>query len=171
MGKEEYRPKGDFVYHFNKDEMDRERNRISEPPKKSRPFRDNKTLLIILLDIGVIVLFAMIIVPILRKPYAVNNLEGYAVNLRAFHSKSSTYVTLEVINNNDKSKDSPGGELGKIEYYSKDGHSSDEITVILPEPGYTKDYDYVFKGDTLKRVYANVSVRGKNTVLRVKVSD
>ena len=171
MGTEEYRPKGDFVYHFNKDEMDRERNRITEPPKKSRPFRDNKTLLIILLDIGIIVLFALVIMPVLRKPYRVNDMEGYSVSLRAFHSKSSTYVTLEVLNKNDKSKDYLGGELGKIEYYSKDGPSSDEITIILPEPGYTKDYDYVFKGNTLNRVYAKVTVDGNSSVLRVKVSD
>lgn len=170
MGTEEYRPKGDFVYHFNKGEMDKERYRITEPPKKSRPFRDNKTLLIILLDIGVIVLFALVIMPILRRPYRVD-LEGYSVNLKAFHSKSSTFATLEVLNRNDKSKDSPGGELGKIEYYSKEGASSDEITVILPEPGYTKDYDYVFKGYTLKRVYARVRVGNNSTVLRVKVSD
>ena len=171
MGKEEYRPKDDFVFYFNKKELDKNRHRRTEVPKKSRPFRDNKTLLIILLDIGIIVLFALVIVPIMRKPYKINNFEGYSVSLKAFHTGGNTYAAVEVLNKMDKDTDSPGGELGEAVFYSSEGITSGPVTIVLPEPGERKVFDFTFKTNTLEKVYVRLTIRQNSSVLRVKVSD
>lgn len=170
MEGEEYRPKDEIIYHFNKDELYGDGRRRIENPKKSRPFRDNKTLLIILLDIGVIVLFALVIVPLLRKPYSVGNFEGYSVSLASFVSKNKIFVSLEIENGKESSGDKDGGEIGRVIYYTKEDYSSDPETIILPEPGKKKVYDYSFDNKGQSRVYARLSINGNTTGLRVKVS-
>lgn len=169
MGNEEYRPKDDVVFYFNKEQMDKNRHRRVEVPKKSRPFRDNKTLLIILLDIGIIVLFALVIVPLMRKPYKINNFEGYSVSLSAFRTGEKTYAAIHIRNKMDKDKDSPGGELGEVVFYGSEMITSGPVTIILPEPGEQKVFDYTFKTNTLGKVYVQLKTGQNSTILRVKV--
>ncbi|MCK5672340.1 MAG: hypothetical protein KAH95_03135, partial [Spirochaetales bacterium] len=57
-----------YTYHFNKEEY--ENSRFTEPKSyKGGAFKRNRTLLITLLDIAIIVLILLVVIPFVRKSY------------------------------------------------------------------------------------------------------
>ncbi len=172
MNGEEYRPKEpgeSFTYHFDREEYHRTKHTRIVVPKKSRPFRDNRTLLIIMLDIAIIVIFALIIVPLIRKPYSISNFEGYSMNLSAFRSKGKTFVSLKIENSGKENIAEEGAGFGKIRFYTDDGVSSDTFSVLLPVRGKSAEYGKFVESGSAKKAYADVSIGTKEMTLRVKI--
>ncbi len=172
MNGEEFRPKepGEkFTYHFDREEYHRTKHTRIDVPKKSRPFRDNRTLLIIMLDIAIIVIFALIIVPLIRKPYSISSFEGYGMNLSAFRSRGKTFVSLEIENRKKENLSEEGAEFGRIRFYTDDGVSSDTFSVLLPAAGKSAEYGKFVESGSAEKAYADVFIGNKEMTLRVKI--
>ncbi len=169
MGKDEFKRKDEVTYYFNKEEYNHRRISRVEVPAKSRPFKDNKTLWIILLDLGVIFLFAVILLPLLRKPYSVKNFEGYSLKLTSFISSGKVYAVLDVADNGKKEQDA--APLASIQFYISDEKDSWTISDSLPEKGKSTSYSHFFSQSSAKRVYAKVRIGNKTVILRVKVTE
>jgi len=170
MEKKEYSKKDDITYHFNKDEYSRQRRAYTEVSLKSKPFKDNKTLLIILLDIGVILLFALIIMPLLRKPYSINNFNGYSLKLSSFISEGKVFAVLD-IRNNGKNKEITDTHLVNIRFSLAANSDSFTVSDILPGKGESRSYSHFFAGHSAQRVYAAVKIGNKTMRFRVKITE
>lgn len=165
---DEVKRKDDVTYHFDSDEYRHEKHVRIEVSAKSKPFKENKTLWIILLDIVIIFLFTVIILPFIRRPYSINNFDGYSLKLNSFISNEKTYISLDVTNNNEKT--ASGADFGKIQFYTREKGISFTISALLPKPGKTISYNHFFEGISAERVYAKIEIGEKEATLRVKVT-
>ncbi len=155
-----------FNYHFDREEY--EKSRYSEPESyKDGPFKRNRTLLITLLDISIIVLILLVVIPFVRKSYEVPDLEGYKLKLSHYSTDESIFLNLAITN---KSKDeSQGADLVDLEFsLGNDGEtlSSNEL---LPLPGETLTYRKVFGYDPSETGRVRVTIKGISTILRIKL--
>ncbi len=172
MGEEEFRKKDEVTFYFNREEYTRRRHAHREVPAKTRPFKENKTLWIILLDIGVIFLFVVVLLPLLRKPYSIKNFDGYSLKLMSFISNGRVYTVLDATENGKK-KNIQNAEqhIIKIQFYSEGKKGSYSISDFLPEKGKTASYSHFFHWPSAEKMYARVQI-GKDTILlRVKVTE
>ena len=170
MGKEEFKGKDEVTYYFNKEEYNHRRGSHLEVPVKSRPFKDNKTLWIILLDLGVIFLFAVVLLPLLRKPYSVKNFDGYRLKLTSFISSGQVYTVLDVTDNGS-TRNTAAPRLINISFYLKDKKDLWEISDSLPDKDQTESYSHFFKQPAAKKAYAEVRIGDDAVILRVKVEE
>ncbi len=156
-----------YEYHFNREEF--EKSRFSEPETyKGGPFKQNRTLLITLLDISVIVLIIMFVLPFVRKSYEVPDLNGYKLKLTHYRMEEEIFLNLLITN---KAKDeADGAELTDIEFRMENNDNSIYINDLLPLPGEFLTYRVSFKDDGSETATAKVSIKGDSTVLNVKVS-
>lgn len=156
----------DYNYYFNRDEY--EKSRYKEPPSfKGGPFRQNKTLLITLLDISVIVLIIMVVLPFVRKSYEVPDLNGYKLKLTDYHTEDKIFLNLLITN---KSKgEADGAILADIEFSLENSDKSLYINDLLPLPGESLTYRISFKDDGSEMAAAKVTIKDDSTVLNVKV--
>ena len=156
-----------YEYHFNREEY--EKSRYSEPKTyKGGPFRHNKTLLITLLDIAVILLIIMVVIPFIRKSNEVPNLSGYRLNLS--HYRAGEDIFLNLLITNKAKKEADGAELIDIEFSMKNSDESIYLNDLLPLPGESLTYRTRFLDDGSETATVKVSIKGESTVLNVKVS-
>lgn len=156
-----------YDYHFNREEY--EKSRFSEPKTyKGGPFRHNRTLLITLLDIAIIVLIIMVVLPFIRKSYEVPDLNGYKLKLTHYRTEEDIFLNLLITN---KAKDETGGaELIDIEFQMENSDNSININDLLPLPGESLTYRISFKDDGSETATAKVSINDDSTVLNVKLN-
>jgi len=155
-----------YTYHFNKEEY--ENSRFSEPKSyKGGAFKRNRTLLITLLDIAIIVVIISVVIPFVRKSYEDPNLQGYSLNLTYYRSNNDIYLNLFIIN---KAKgESPGADLADIEFNLENGTESIFINDILPLPGKSLTYRSSFKDDGSGIASSKITIKGESSVLNVKL--
>ena len=156
----------EYNYHFDRDEY--EKGRFTEPPKyKGGPFKNNKTLLITLLDIAVIVLIMLVVIPFVGKSYEIKNFNGYSLTLSQYYSGNNIYLNLSIRN---KAKDkSDGANLTKIEFSLSNNSKSIYINDLLPLPGETLSYRTKFLDDGSEMGSAEVTIGDKIKGLKVKL--
>jgi len=156
----------DHIYHFNKE--DYENSRFTKPKSyKGGAFKRNRTLLITLLDIAVIVLILMVVIPFVRKSYEIPNLEGYSLHLTQYESNNSIFLSLSITN---KSKgESVGAELADIEFYLEKSSESIFINDLLPLSGKTLTYRTSFINDGSEIASSKVTINGKTSILNIKL--
>jgi len=157
----------EYNYHFDREEY--EKSRFSEPRKyKGGPFRNNKTLLITLLDIAVIVLIIMVVLPFIRKSYEIQNFNGYSLILTPYQSGTEIYLNLSIKN---KAKgESNGANLTKIEFSLSNNSKSIYINDLLPLPGETLSYRAKFLEDDSDIGSAKVTISNETKDLNVKLN-
>ncbi|MCF6334484.1 MAG: hypothetical protein L3J12_01920 [Spirochaetales bacterium] len=158
----------DYNYHFNREEY--EHSRFTEPNSyKDGPFKRNRTLLITLLDISVIVLILIVVLPFVRKSYEVPDLEGYKLKLSHYSSGDQVFLNLSVTN---KSKgDSDGADLVDLEFSLEQGEETASLNELLPLPGETLTYRTKFSYDSSESALVKVTIKGISTILRIKLMD
>ncbi len=156
-----------YTYHFNKEEY--ENSRFTEPKSyKGGAFKRNRTLLITLLDIAVIVLILLVVIPLVRKSYEIPNLEGYSLHLTQYESNNSIFLNLSIVN---KSKgESSGAGLADIEFYLENSSESIFINDLLPLPGKALTYRASFIDDGSKIASSKVTIHGKTSILNIKLT-
>jgi len=156
-----------YDYHFNREEY--EKSRFSEPKTyKGGPFKHNRTLLITLLDISIIVLIIMVVLPFVRKSYEVPDLNGYKLKLTHYRTEEDIFLNLLITN---KAKDeADGAELTEIEFRMENSGSSIYVNDLLPLPGESLTYRISFKDDGSETATAKVSIKDDSTVLNVKLN-
>lgn len=153
-------------YYFNKEEY--ENSRFTEPKSyKGGAFKRNKTLIITLLDIAVIVLILVVVIPFIRKSYEIPNLEGYSLNLTQYRSNGDIYLNLSV--RNKAEGESNGADLTDIEFYLENSSESVFINDLLPLPGKSLIYRTSFPYNGSKIASSRVTIKGKTSVLNVKI--
>ena len=154
-------------YHYNRDEY--EKSRHSERPDfKGGPFKQNRTLIITLLDISVIVLIIMVVLPFLRKSYEVPDLNGYKLKLTHYSTEEEIFLNLLITN---KTKDeAEAAALVDIEFSMENSDNTIYINDLLPLPGESLTYRISFKDDKSETATAKVSIKDESTILNVKVS-
>ncbi|MCK5153006.1 MAG: hypothetical protein KAQ93_01490 [Spirochaetales bacterium] len=153
-------------YYFNKEEY--ENSRFTEPKSyKGGAFKRNRTLLITLLDIAVIVLILVVVIPFVRKSYEVPDLMGYSLNLTQYRSNDDIYINLSV--RNKAEGESNGADLADIEFYLENSSESIFINDLLPLPGKSLIYRISFPYDGSGIASAKVTIKGKTSVLNVKI--
>ncbi len=170
MGTEEFRKKDEVTYYFNKEEYNNRRGPHLEVPLKSRPFKENKTLWIILLDLGVIFLFIVVLLPLLRKPYSVKNFEGYSLSLRSFISNEKVYAVLDAASTG-KEKHPADSRLVTVEFYTEGEKNRWSSTDFLPDKGKKTSYTHLFDASAAKKMFARVHIGTDSVLLRVKVTE
>ena len=125
----------DYNYHFNREEY--EKSRYKEPPTfKGGPFRQNKTLLITLLDISVIVLIIMVVLPFVRKSYEVPDLNGYKLKLTHYRTEDTIFLNLLITNKSKGAAD--GALLTNLEFSMDKNDNVSYINDLLPQASETK---------------------------------
>ncbi len=156
----------EYNYHFDREEY--EKSRFTEPRKyKGGPFKNNKTLLITLLDISVIVLIMMVVIPFIRKSNEIQNLNGYSLVLTQYHSGNNIYLNLSIKN---KAKgESDGANLTKIEFSLSHNNKINYINDLLPLPGETLSYRTKFLDDNSDIGSAKVTIGNKTKDLNIKL--
>ena len=156
-----------YDYHFNREEY--EKSRFSEPKTyKGGPFKHNRTLLITLLDIAIIVLIIMVVLPFVRKSYEVPDLNGYKLKLTHYRADEDIFLNLLITN---KAKDeADSAELTDIEFRMQNSDNSIYINDLLPLPGESLTYRISFKDDGSETATAKVSINDDSTVLNVKLN-
>ena len=156
-----------YNYHFNREEY--EKSRHSEHPDfKGGPFKQNKTLLITLLDIAVIVLIIMVVLPFVRKSYEVPDLNGYKLKLTHYRTEEEVFLNLLITN---KTKDEAEvATLTDIEFSMENSDNTIYLNDLLPLPGESLTYRISFKDDGSETATAKVSIKGDSIILNVKVS-
>ncbi len=164
---DKHRMDSDYNYYFNREEY--KKSRYKEPSTfKGGPFRRNKTLLITLLDISIIVLIIIVVLPFVRKSYEVPDLNGYKVKLTNYRMEEDIYLNLLITN---KAKDkAEGALLTDIEFRMENSDRSIYINDLLPLPGESLSYRISFKDDGSETASAKVSIKGDSTILNVKLS-
>ncbi len=164
---DKHRMDSDYNYYFNREEY--EKSRYKEPSTfKGGPFRRNKTLLITLLDISIIVLIITVVLPFVRKSYEVPDLNGYKVKLTNYCMEEDIYLNLLITN---KAKDkAEGALLTDIEFRMENSDRSIYINDLLPLPGESLTYRTSFKDDGSETASAKVSIKGDSIILNVKLS-
>ena len=156
-----------YNYHYNRDEY--EKSRHSERPDfKEGPFKRNRTLLITLLDISVIVLIIMVVLPFLRKSYEVPDLNGYKLKLTHYRTEDTIFLNLLITN---KTKDeAAGAALVDIEFSLEKNDNSIYVNDLLPLPGESLTYRISFKEDESETATAKVVIKDESTILNVKLN-
>lgn len=156
-----------YNYHYNRDEY--EKSRHSERQDfKGGPFKQNRTLLITLLDISVIVLMIMFVLPFLRKSFEVPDLNGYKLKLTHYRTEEEVFLNLLITN---KTKDEvAGAELVDIEFSIEKNDNSIYINDLLPLPGESLTYRISFKEDESETASAKVVIKDESTILNVKLN-
>ncbi|RKX87915.1 MAG: hypothetical protein DRP58_01705 [Spirochaetes bacterium] len=153
-------------YHFNKDEY--ENSRFTEPKSyKGGAFKRNRTLLITLLDIAVIVLIIVVVIPFVRKSYEIPDLNGYSLNLSDYHSENDIFLSLSIFNK-DKGE-SNIADLVDIEFYLENSEEHIFINDLLPLPGKSLIYRTSFTFDGSKIASSKVTIKGTSSVLNIKI--
>lgn len=160
-------PNYNYNYHYDRDEY--EKSRHSERPDfKGGPFKQNRTLLITLLDISIIVLMIMVLLPFLRKSYEVPDLNGYKLKLTHYLTEEEIFLNLLITN---KTKDEvAGANLTDIEFSMENSDNTIYLNDLLPLPGESLTYRISFKYDGSETATVKVSIEGDSTTLNVKVS-
>jgi len=157
----------EYNYHFDRNEY--EKSRFTEPRKyKGGPFKNNRTLLITLLDIAVIVLIMMVVIPFIRKSYEIQNFEGYSLILTPYHSGTEIYLNLSI--KNRAKGESNGADLTKIEFSLSNNSPSIYINDLLPLPGETLSYRAKFLEDDSDTGSAKVTIGNETKDLNVKIN-
>ncbi len=157
----------EYNYHFDREEY--EKSRFTEPRKyKGGAFKNNKTLIITLLDIAVIILIMMVVVPFVRKSYEVQNFNGYSLILSRYYSGNEIYLNLSIKN---KAKgESNGANLTEIEFSLSNNSKSIYIDDLLPLPGETLSYRAKFLEDDSDTGSVKVAIGNETIDLNVKLN-
>ena len=155
-----------YNYHYSRNEY--EKSRHSEHSDfKGGPFKHNRTLLITLLDISVIVLIIMFVLPFLRKAYEVPDLNGYKLKLTHYRTEEEIFLNLLITNKSKAEAD--GAVLTDIEFSMENSDNAIYINDLLPLPGESLTYRSSIKDDGSETATAKVSIEGESTILTVKV--
>ena len=155
-------------YYFNKEEY--ENSRFSElKTYKGGAFKRNKTLIITLLDIAVIVLILVVVIPFVRKSYEIPNLNGYSLNLTQYRSNGDIYLNLSIRNKAEGEK--IGADLVDIEFFLENSTESIFINDLLPLSGKTLIYRTSILDDGSEKASTKVTIKGKTSVLNVKIQN
>ncbi|MDA3941205.1 MAG: hypothetical protein PF693_18160 [Spirochaetia bacterium] len=153
-------------YYFKKEEY--ENSRFTEPKSyKGGAFKNNKTLLITLLDIAVIVLIILVVIPFVRKSYEIPDLKGYSLNLSDYRSENNIFLSLSIFNK-DKGNSSVA-DLVDIEFYLENSKEHIFINDLLPLPGKSLTYRISFPSDGSEVASSKVTIKGTSSVLNVKI--
>jgi len=154
-------------YYFNKEEY--ENSRFSElKTYKGGAFKRNKTLIITLLDIAVIVLILVVVIPFVRKSYEIPNLNGYSLNLTQYRSNGEIFLNLSI--RNKAEGESPGADLVDIEFFLENSTESIFINDLLPLPGKSLIYRTSLRDDESEIASVRVSILDKTNILKIKLS-
>ena len=157
----------DYVYHFNREEY--EGTRFSElKTYRGGAFKRNRTLLITLLDIAVIVLIILVVIPFIRKSYEVPDLNGYSLNLTQYRSGTDIFLNLSI--KNKSKEESKGADLIDIEFILENSREGIFINDLLPLPGKSLSYRMSMPDDGSETASAKVTIKEITTVLNVKIN-
>lgn len=156
-----------YNYHFSRDEYEKSRH-LEHLDFKGGPFKRNRTLLITLLDISVIVLIIMIVLPFLRKSYEVPDLNGYKLQLTHYRTEEEIFLNLLITNKTKEDVD--GATLTEIEFSLENSDNTIYINDLLPLPEESLTYRISMMDDGSETATAKVSIKGESTILNVKVS-
>jgi len=154
-------------YYFNKEEY--ESSRFTEPKSyKGGAFKRNKTLIITLLDIAVIVLILVVVIPFVRKSYEIPNLNGYSLYLTQYRSNGDIFLNLSI--RNKAEGESPGADLVDIEFFLENSSESIFINDLLPLPGKSLIYRTSLPDDGSEIASVRVSILDKTNILKIKLT-
>lgn len=170
----ETRYPGELYFHYNReDRLKSVRPEITSRLEGCKPkkglFRKNRTLMIILLDVLVIILLYFILMPFLNKRAQTAELAGYEMKLRAFLYEDTTFVSLGITHTG--AEGNADGELAHVRFYLEEGENGVEVIDILPE-GLEEERilrTQLEGGKKKKRVYAEVRIRGETETLRTEI--
>lgn len=155
-----------YKYYFNKEEY--EDSRFSEPKSyKGGAFRNNRTLIITLLDIAVIVLIILVVIPFVRKSYEIPDFNGYSLELTDYKSENKIFLSLAIYNK-DKGE-SKVADLVDIEFYLENSKEHIFVNDLLPLPGKSLFYRIHFAYDGSDIASSKVTIKGTSAVLNVKL--
>jgi hypothetical protein len=156
---EDEQPSG---YHYSREQR---LNLPTAPRVQDRGggiFRQNRTLLIILLDLVIILVLGLFLMRYLYAQVHRADLEGYSVVLRGFSSGEVVFATLTITNKRG------GSETGERIYarFSLDGEFEEKDTTyssaFLPDDG---------EKETILRVTIPATERAKVLYAEVKIAD
>jgi hypothetical protein len=156
-----------YNYHFSRDEYEKSRH-LKHLDFKGGPFKQNRSLLITLLDISVIVLIIMVVLPFIRKSNEVPDLNGYKLQLTHYRTEEEIFLNLLITNKTKEEVD--GAALTDIEFSLENSDNTIYINDLLPLPGESLTYRISMKDDGSETATAKVSIDGESTILNVKVS-
>jgi hypothetical protein len=155
------------VYHYNREEF--KNSRFSESKSyKGGAFKRNRTLLITLLDISVIVLIILVVLPFVRKANEIPDLNGYRLSFTQSSSGNEIFFNLSITN---KSKgESKGADLADIEFFLKNSSESVFINDLLPLPGKSLTYRASLTNDGSELASVKVTIKDTTSVLNLKLN-
>jgi hypothetical protein len=187
MQQEEYRDPGKLHYHYDREERMhslspsiRERMEKSDSPKKGglkKPlFRRNRSLMILLLDIIIILFLYFIILPLLgiRGGPSVEQIQDYTFELNGFvfEEKSLLSLNIERVAVSEKKED--GSEEGKTitVVFSVEGTEKtvEAIDVLPEEEGASRIIraSIPYNGEE-KKAFAEISFADESAVVETKL--
>lgn len=169
----ETRYPGELAFHYNREErlqsLSPEVMSRLEGRKSTGLFKKNRTLMIILLDVLVIIFLYFLLMPFLNKRAQTAELAGYEMKLRAFLYENTTFVSLRITNPGTEAEEE--GEMVSVRFYLEDAETDVEVIDILPAEGEEERIlrTQLEGGKKKKRVYAEVRIRGETETLRTDI--
>lgn len=134
MAGPEYLDKNNFEFHYNREERLAKatkgvRERTLHPDKKVGLFKKNKSLLIILVDILIVIIFGAVLYPFLTNMAQNQEHEGYKFSIRGIVYDGAVLASLKV---EKKKALDDGPEMVKIRFFTSENNSGDEIEAAFP---------------------------------------
>ena len=157
-----------FNYHYKRDEFEASRH-TSHQVFRDGPFKRNRTLLITLLDIAVIVIIITVVIPLIRKPGVVPNFEGYRLELSSYRTDDRIFLNLMITNRQKTSSD--GAELADLEFSMAGSDQNAGQSDLLPLPGESLTYRAVFRDDGSEEGTVRIAIGDDSTVLRIRLPE
>jgi hypothetical protein len=136
VDREEYRNPGEMVFHYNREERIKSLSSEIRDRKPKGILKGNRSLLILLIDILVIIILYVLLTPLLRGPGDSVVKEGYRFSLEAFVYNQECLVRVKIdLEKVEKEEEQeiPPHQLVNITTYIEDHNLSVETADILPQ--------------------------------------
>ncbi len=130
MGKRETKKPGEYYYHYNKEEREKNLSHEIKNRQKRRFLQFNRSLFIIMMDIVIIVIVFIILRPFLQKEHEADVLSGYSLELKGFIFEEKAYISLKIrlVEDTDSNIN-----IVKVIFEIEDSEEKLEIIDILPQ--------------------------------------
>lgn len=134
MEREEYRNPGEMVFHYNREDRMKSLSPEIQNRKPKSILKGNRSLIILLIDILVIIILYVILTPLLRGPGETVVQEGYRFGLEAFVYNQECLVRLKIeLEKEEDEVEIPPHQLVNVIIFLEDHNLSDETADILPQ--------------------------------------
>ncbi len=163
---------GQIHFHYNREEryvglssaiVER------DSQKKRGPFRKNRSLLILFLDVLFILVLVFVIVPILNRSASTSELMGYKMQFRAFLYEDSTFLSLKIEAREDIA--AMEQNMVTVRFSLENGDETEKIIDVLPEnKGESRIYrGQLDGGEGKQKALARVTIGNEYTEINTEI--